>query len=154
MVQTVNTLGDVDRRIVAMLQRDGRVSISEVAAQVGISRAAASRRVRALRERGIVDVVAATDPLQLGFSVRMLGLRVEGGSADAAARLAELPEVTYCVIGAGSYDVLVELVCRDADHLLETLALVSVIEGIRVEAGFEYLRLVKQSYGWGASEDG
>ncbi len=78
------------------------------------------QRVQRLLDSGVMQIVAVTDPLQVGFSRQaMIGLRVSGDMIEVADRLAELPEVDYVVVTAGSFDVLVEVVCEDDDHLLD-----------------------------------
>jgi Lrp/AsnC family transcriptional regulator for asnA, asnC and gidA len=92
-----------------------------------------------------------TDPLQLGFKRQaMIGVRAEGDLRVVAEKLADISEVEYVVICAGSFDLLVELVCEDDDHLLELLnTAIRTIEGVRSTEAFVYLKLAKQSYTWG-----
>ena len=139
----------VDRQLIRLLQRDGRMPYSQLAAEAGISRAAATTRVRSLIQHGVLAVVAATDLMYLGYLVRTILCKVEGGSRRSAARhLATLPEATYCIIGAGASDLQLEIACRDREHLTETLERVAAVEGVRIAETFEFLEMVKQSYGW------
>jgi Lrp/AsnC family transcriptional regulator for asnA, asnC and gidA len=145
-------IDEADRRLVNLLQHDGRMSFSRLAADAGISRAAATRRVRRLIRRGVIAVVVATDLLRLGFLVRTVLCRVEeGGRRLAARRLAALPEVTYCILGAGSADIQLEIACSDTEHLGEVLESIAATPGVRILQSFEFLELVKQSYGWHAA---
>jgi Lrp/AsnC family transcriptional regulator for asnA, asnC and gidA len=139
----------IDRQLIGLLQRDGRMSYSQLAKEAGISRAAATARVRSLIQHGIVAIVAATDLMFLGYLVRTILCNVEGSSRRNAARhLAALPEVTYCIIGAGAADLQLEIACRDREHLTEVLEQIAAVEGVRIAATFEFLEMVKQSYGW------
>ena len=102
-------------------------------------------------ETGVMEIVAVTDPLQLGFRRQaMIGVRAEGDLRVVGDKLAEIPEVEYVVICAGSFDLLVEVVCEDDDHLLELLnTAIRSVGGIRATEAFVYLKLAKQSYSWG-----
>jgi Lrp/AsnC family transcriptional regulator for asnA, asnC and gidA len=144
-------LDRANRVIIEELQRDGRRPYGAIARTVGLSEAAVRQRVQRLRDAGIIDIVAVTDPLQLGFKRQaMVGVRAEGDLRDVADKLAEITEVEYVVICAGSFDLLVELVCEDDDHLLELLnTAIRTVPGVRSTEAFVYLKLAKQSYTWG-----
>jgi Lrp/AsnC family transcriptional regulator for asnA, asnC and gidA len=144
-------LDDANRAIIEALQRDGRQPYGAIALTVGLSEAAVRRRVQRLREAGIMQIVAVTDPLQLGFTRQaMIGLRVEGDVRVVADKLSALPEVDYVVMCAGSFDLLAELVCEDDERLLQVLNdSVRSIPGVRATETFLYLKLAKQTYTWG-----
>lgn len=144
-------LDRVDKAIIQELQLDGRMPYTELSRRVGLSQPATRQRVNRLIDRGSMQVVAVTDPSTLGFDYpAMVGVDVDGDIVEIADRLAQLEEVSYLIITAGRYDILAEVVCSDADHLLRF-----VNEQIRPLAGvssvelFNYLRLVKQTYTWG-----
>ena len=122
-----------------------------IAEEVGLSEAAVRRRVQRLRESGIIQIVAVTDPLQLGFHRQaMVGIRVEGDVRRVAAKLAALDEVDYVVMCAGSFDLLAEVVCEDDDRLLHLLNdSIRSIPGVPATETFLYLKLAKQTYTWG-----
>lgn len=140
-----------NRAIVEALQRDGRQPYGAIAEAVGLSEAAVRRRVQRLRESGIMQIVAVTDPLQLGFTRQaMIGISVEGDVRRVAEKLTALPEVDYVVMCAGSFDILVEIVCEDDERLLHVLNdSVRSIPGVRTTETFLYLKLAKQTYTWG-----
>ncbi|HWF16922.1 MAG TPA: Lrp/AsnC family transcriptional regulator [Acidimicrobiales bacterium] len=140
-----------NRAIIEALQRDGRQPYGAIAEAVGLSEAAVRRRVQRLRESGIMQIVAVTDPLQLGFTRQaMIGISVEGDVRRVAEKLSALPEVDYVVMCAGSFDVLVEIVCEDDERLLHVLNdSVRSIPGVRATETFLYLKLAKQTYTWG-----
>ena len=145
----MRSLDAVDRRLLDLLQRDGRMSYSQLAREAGVSRSAATDRVRTMIHTGVLAIVAATDMMRLGYLVRTVFCRVESGARRLAARrLAQLPEVTYCIVGAGSADIQLEIACRDARHLAAVLEQIAAIEGVAIQETFEFLELVKQSYGW------
>jgi Lrp/AsnC family transcriptional regulator for asnA, asnC and gidA len=144
-------LDDVNNRIIEHLQRDGRMPYAGLAKVVGLSEAAVRQRVQRLLDNGVMQIVAVTDPLSLGFARQvMVGLKVQGDMRSVAAALAKIPEVDYVVICAGAYDLLAELVCIDDDHLLELLNdRIRVIPGVTGTETFVYLKLTKQTYAWG-----
>ncbi len=142
----------LDKRIIEHLQADGRRPFTQIAADLGVSEAAVRGRTNRLIERGILQVVGVTDPLKLGFhQMAMIGIRCEADRLMAvAAKCAEMPEVDYVVITAGSYDLLIETVCEDNEALLVFLAeRLRAIDGVRDTETFVYLRLVKQTYQYG-----
>ena len=144
-------LDDVNKRIIEQLQRDGRMSYAALAKVVGLSEAAVRQRVQRLLDNGVMQIVAVTDPLTLGFARQvMVGLKVEGDMRPVADALSRIPEVDYVVICAGAYDLLAELVCTDDDHLLTLLNdQIRSIAGVTGTETFLYLKLAKQTYAWG-----
>ena len=144
-------LDDVNRAIIEQLQQDGRRSCAAIAKAVGLSEAAVRQRMQRLLDAGVMQVVAVTDPLQLGFTRQaMIGIRADGDLSDLAEKLAALPEVDYVVVTAGSFDLLVEVVCNDDDHLLSLLNnSIRSVPGVRDSETFVYLKLAKQTYTWG-----
>lgn len=144
-------LDDVNKALIEQLQQDGRRSYAAMGKAVGLSEAAVRQRVQRLIDTGVVQVVAVTDPLQLGFARQaMIGVKVTGPLEPVADRIAELDEAEYVVITAGSYDLLVELLCESDDHLLEVISgRIRSIEGVVDTETFMYLGLRKQTYSWG-----
>jgi Lrp/AsnC family transcriptional regulator, regulator for asnA, asnC and gidA len=140
-----------NRAIIEALQRDGRQPYGAIAEEVGLSEAAVRRRVQRLRESGIMQIVAVTDPLQLGFTRQaMIGINVEGDVRTVAEKLSAMQEVDYVVMCAGSFDLLAEIVCEDDERLLQVLNdSVRSIPGVRGTETFLYLKLAKQTYTWG-----
>jgi Lrp/AsnC family transcriptional regulator, regulator for asnA, asnC and gidA len=142
----------LDKRIIEHLQADGRRPFTQIAADLDVSESAVRARTSRLIERGILQVVGVTDPLKLGFhQMAMIGIRCESDKLiEVAERLAEMPEVDYVVITAGTYDLLIETVCEDNEALLAFLAeRLRTIDGVRETETFVYLRLVKQTYQYG-----
>lgn len=151
MVAAVSLPDAQDKAIIAELQRDGRAPYSTIAETVGLSETAVRNRVKRLTDSGVVQIVAVTDPTQLGFARQaMIGIRASGALEPVAEALAALPEVDYVVITAGTYDVLVEVVCESDAHLLELVSQrIRAIEGVRDTDTLLYLKLQQQSYAWG-----
>ena len=144
-------LDDVNKAIITQLQSDGRRSYAAIATAVGLSEAAVRQRVQRLLDAGVMQVVAVTDPMQVGFARQaMIGVNAEGDLRDVADKLSALPEVDYVVITAGSFDILVEVVCEDDEHLLSLLNdSIRSVPGVQNTETFVYLRLAKQTYTWG-----
>ncbi|KQO99553.1 Lrp/AsnC family transcriptional regulator [Leifsonia sp. YIM 134122] len=144
-------LDDVSKAIIEQLQTDGRRSYAEIGKAVGLSEAAVRQRVQKLTDSGVMQVVAVTDPMQLGFYRQaMVGVRASGDTRDLADRLAALPEVDYVVLTAGSFDILVEVVCENDEELISLLnSRIRSLEGVLSTETFVYLKLHKQLYNWG-----
>jgi len=144
-------LDDVNKAIVEELQQDGRRTYGSIAEAVGLSEAAVRQRVQKMRDAGIMQIVAVTDPLQIGFrSQAMVGIRADGDTRLVAERLGQVEDIDYVVLCTGSFDILVELVTEDEDSLLELLnGVIRQIPGVRDTETFMYLKLTKQTYSWG-----
>lgn len=147
----MNKLDEIDKAILRELQADGRLPYSKLAGIVGLSEAATRQRVNRLTERGVMQVVAVTDPTKMGFGYQaMVGVNVQGDPGVVADDIAKIENADYVVITAGRFDLIVELFCRDADHLLEIVGrqLRSIPDVVGTEI-MSYLKLVKQTYDWG-----
>jgi Lrp/AsnC family transcriptional regulator for asnA, asnC and gidA len=143
-------LDEVSKRIIEQLQSDGRRSYAAIGKAVGLSEAAARQRVQRLVEAGVMQIVAVTDPLTLGFRRQtMIGIRCVGDLERVADLLADMAEIDYVVITAGSFDLLAEVVCEDDDQLLEIISRVRTIPSVTTTETFVYLKLRKQTYSWG-----
>lgn len=134
--------------IIEILQKDGRRSYASIGKEVGLSEAAVRQRVQRLIEGGVMQIVAVTDPLQLGFARQaMVGINVVGPLEPVADALAEIDEVSYVVLTAGNFDLLAEVVCESDAHLLEVLSTrVRGIPGVSDTETLVYLELRKQTY--------
>ena len=143
-------IDDISKSIIEQLQIDGRKSYSAIGAVVGLSEAAVRQRVQRLIESGVMQIVAVTDPLTVGFfRMAMLGMKVDGDLQKVADQLSSFPEVDYVVVTAGSFDVMAEVICEDDDHMLELLQRIRNIPTVRSTESFVYLKLRKQLYNWG-----
>jgi len=141
----------LSKLIIEQLQEDGRRSYAEIGRAIGLSEAAVRQRVQRLTESGAMQVVAVTDPMQLGFHRQaMIGLRVSGDTRLVAAELEKISAVDYLVLTAGSFDILAEVVCESDDDLVELLnSRIRSLPGVISSETFVYLGLRKQSYDWG-----
>jgi Lrp/AsnC family transcriptional regulator, regulator for asnA, asnC and gidA len=144
-------LDDVSKAIIEQLQEDGRQSYATIAKRVGLSEAAVRQRVQRLLDQEVMQIVAVTDPLQVGFHRQaMIGIRVDGDLMRVGDALTAMSEVSYVVTTAGSFDLLAEVVCEDDAQLLDLLTRrIRTLPGVQSTETFVYLKLNKQHYNWG-----
>ncbi len=154
MTRSVTPRGpdDTDKALITALQHNGRESYAALAKIVGLSEAAVRQRVQRLLDDGVVQIVGVTDPMVMGFQRwAMIGVVVEGDVRKVSDALVKIDEIDYVVLCAGSFDLLIEVVCEDDDRLLALLNdHVRTIAGVRSTETFVYLKLAKQTYAWGA----
>lgn len=148
---TEQKIDEIDKLVLRELQSDGRLPYSKLATVVGLSEAATRQRVKRLIDRGVMQIVAVTDPTKMGYGYQaMVGVDVRGDPREVAGRISELHNADYIVITAGRYDVIVEVFCRDADEMLDIVGQqIRSINGVVRTEILSYLRLVKQTYDWG-----
>ncbi len=147
----MSALDDTDRAIIELLQADGRMPFTKVAAEVGLTEGAIRQRVQRLTDAGVMQIVAVTDPLSLGVRrVAMIGARVKGDAAATAEALTAMAEVEYLVATTGRYDLMFEVVTDDDGHLMQLLSHLRDRDDIAEVEAFVCLRLFKQTFSWGA----
>lgn len=141
------SLDDLDRALVAALQADGRESFRNIARRLNVAEGTIRNRYERLSDAGVLDVVGVTNPLALGFdAMAMVGVKTSGRPQQVADELSEMEEVSYVVIVAGQFDLLVEVVCTDHAHLLEMTERLRALEGVVTTDTFVYLKLARQSF--------
>ncbi len=143
-----NSIDDIDQRIIEALQQDGRRPFTKIAADLGISEASVRQRVSNLINNQVMQIVAVTNPIKLGFSLAsMIGIRVSGDRLmEAAQEISAFDEVIYLILCTGSFDMLAEVVCRDNDHLLNFLTeKLYKVPGVQQAETYMYLRVCKQN---------
>ena len=143
---------EVSKKIIEQLQEDGRRAYATIGKAVGLSEAAVRPRVQKLVDSGVMQIVAVTDPMQIGFARQaMIAISVSGAIENVADELSKIDEVDYIVITAGSFDLMAEVVVEDDAHLLDLVSSrIRSIPGVLRTETFLYLKLVKQTYNWGA----
>ena len=144
-------LDELSKQIIEKLQQDGRRSYAGIGKAVGLSEAAVRQRVQRMVDAGVMQIVAVTDPMQLGFARQaMIGIRCTGDTTRVAEKLAAIESVDYVVLTAGSFDAIVEVVCEDDGDLLDLLnKKIRAVPGVISTETLVYLKLVKQQYNWG-----
>jgi Lrp/AsnC family transcriptional regulator for asnA, asnC and gidA len=142
-------LDRTSRGIISMLQRDGRCPYTEIARRLGISESAVRARVQALTSSGVLQIVGLTDPGNMGFGVMaLIGVQANQDLQAVAELVSTWPETTYVVISAGSYDLLVEVVCADNAELLLLSERLRAVEGVRTTESFIYISRHKLNYAY------
>lgn len=150
----VQPLDDLDVKLVRALRASPRASLPELAAVAGCSKATARRRVQRLLEDEVVKVVAAADPVRLGYGVRAsIGLNVQPGMIDrAAAALSESPDTHHVLITTGSYDLLFTTFFRTHDELSAFIRdTLGTIPGVLSHETMVLMKVAKDNLGadWG-----
>lgn len=143
-------MDSIDLAILKQLQHDGRKPNTEIAKALNISEGTVRNRLAKLLEDGVVQVVGLVDPLQLGYDApAMIGVSVEGADLESvAAAIAAHPEVSYLVLVSGEYDLIVEVMCRDREHLAEFLnQRLRKTSGVQRTRTFMILGTYKMAYG-------
>jgi Lrp/AsnC family transcriptional regulator for asnA, asnC and gidA len=142
---------DADKAIISELQVDGRMAYAKLAPLVGLSEAATRQRVNRLVERGVMEIVAVTDPAMLGLRHQsMVGINVDAHVRRIADELAKIDAIDYLVVTAGRYDIVAEVFSADAEEFLSVVNdQIRPILGVRNLEIITYLDLVKQTYNWG-----
>ena len=148
-------LDEVDRGIIGALQADGRRPYSRIAAELGVSESVVRYRAQRLEQAGVLQVVGIADPMRIGFDrMALIGVKVRPGTVDAVcAAITAFPETSYVVAIAGSFDVMVEVVCRDTAHFTELLTQrLHHVDGVVSAESFLVLEIHKMAYGWGVGQ--
>ncbi len=151
-VRTAVALSELDSAIIRILQADGRRSAAQIARETGATDRVVRRRLAELRADGIIQITTVADPVVLGYrSLALLAVRTDRSRApsEVAAEIARLEACDYAVVLTGRFDVLVEIVCRDASDLLRTIeAQVLRVPGVGSVETFPYLELHYQEPMW------
>ena len=145
-------MDDLDRNIIAVLQEDGTLSSREVARRIASSEPTVRRRVRRLKDAGLIRIVAVASPFHLGYRVMaILGIRLDRQHArEVGEALAAMPEVRFAGETLGTFDIVAEVWLDDVHALLDFIpARLSGLAGIRHVEPIQIVRLLKYSYDWG-----
>src|SRR5712691_2315598 len=143
-----NRIDEIDQHIIEALQQDGRRPFTKIAADLGISEASGRQHVANLINTQVMQIVAVTNPIKLGFSLAsMIGIRVSCDRLlEVAQEVSEFDEVIYLIVCTGRFDLLAEVVCRDNDHLLKFLTeKLYKVQGVQQAETYMYLRVCKQN---------
>jgi len=125
------------------------MSFAQIAKRLGVSAGMVRQRYMQMVADEALQVVPVTNVTLLGYNMlAMIGVEVDGDRMlDIAREIASFEEVLYLVICTGTYDMLVEVRCRDTEHLLKFLTeSLRSVKGVRSTETFTYLQIVKESY--------
>jgi Lrp/AsnC family transcriptional regulator for asnA, asnC and gidA len=151
-VAPARRVDELDRGIIEALQENGRESFRRIASRLGVSEATVRARYARLTSEGILQVVAVTNPLGLGFDQALVGVKTSGPPETVADEIALWPEADYVVVTAGQFDLVVEVVAADRRELLDLTNKMRAIPGVVTTETFFYLEMWKQLYDWGTRE--
>ncbi|PWG64201.1 Lrp/AsnC family transcriptional regulator [Bifidobacterium callitrichidarum] len=148
---TAQSMDETNKKIVTLLQEDGRRSYVSIGKQIGLSEAAVRLRVQKMLDDGIMQIVAVTNPMDMGFKRQaMVGITVNGDIEYVARELKEIHQIDYVIITAGRFDILAEIFAEDDESMLELVNRhIRKIDGIDRTELFTYMRLESQRYDWG-----
>lgn len=149
-------LDAIDLQIVKKLQEDGRRSYAGIASELDLSPSTIQQRANRLIDHGFLIIKGMVHPDNLESVVTaMVAIKSEGGKLEkVASELSKLSEVRWVVICAGQYDILLEVVCLDNEHLLGMISeRISMIDGVRDTITFPYLKVAKRTYEWRIKEE-
>jgi len=143
----------LDRRIITMLQADGRCSNREIARNLGVPEATVRYRVRRLTEGGLLRITALIEPERLGYDLTaVVSVQAQAPLIKAISEtLARFPEVMYLVVTTGVHDIVFTATFRNHDHMYEFISeRLAPIEGVaRIETAIG-LRVLKREFEWAA----
>jgi len=151
----MDTIDKTDRAIVGQLQYDGRMSFTDIAAELNISEGAVRRRVKRLINDGMLQIVGIAEPQLLGWNAAgMIGVNVQAGQIEAVAhQIAQFPEVSYLFMASGGFDLFAEVYCKDMDHFVSFLnKKLQKVPGVQRTETYMILKMFKLSYRWGEAE--
>ena len=143
-------MDELDRKIIALLQMDGRASNAKIAREVGVSEGTVRRRLRRLIQDDVVNVVAVLNLEKLGYATTaLIGLQTGPGKSDSVAdSIAGLQESHYVAVTTGAYDVFVWAGLESAESLGNFLRTkIGIIEGVQRTETFVNLSIKKRTYG-------
>ncbi|GAB4537627.1 MAG: Lrp/AsnC family transcriptional regulator [Anaerolineae bacterium] len=151
----MQSLDRIDRAIISRLQYDGRMPLTDIAADLGISEGAVRRRFKRLVESGVLQIVGIAEPQFLGWNAAgMIGVTVQAGQIETVAhQIAQFPEVSYLFMASGGFDLFAEVYCKDMDHFVTFLnEKLQKVPGVQRTETFMILKMFKLSYRWGEAE--
>lgn len=133
MEKTYSTLDDLDFAILLCLQKDGRMSFTEIAEQLNVSVGTARTRLNRLIDEGVISIVGRVDPEKVGFGAYAhIAVYVRPATLiePVAQEIVKKPEVSFLASTSGEYDLEVDVMCRSNTHLVQFVNEISRIEGV------------------------
>jgi Lrp/AsnC family transcriptional regulator for asnA, asnC and gidA len=143
-------MDDLDLAILASLQTDGRRPFTDIAQELGVSEGTVRNRVSKLIDQQILHIVGLVDPGALGFNTpAVIGVSIsEGDIEQIAAEIAAYNEVSYLIMVSGEFDLIVEVLCKNREHLANFLNYeLRKVPGVERTQTFMSLRTFKMAYG-------
>ena len=144
-------MDELDYLILNALQEDGRTPFTQIAKKAGVAESTIRSRYANLVDQGIVQTIAVIDPFAVGYNApALIGVNVEPGKIYAVAEALEnLTEVSYLVLTLGGYDLVLEVFCRDREHLTKFITnQIQDIPGVRSTETLVIGQIFKLSFFW------
>jgi Lrp/AsnC family transcriptional regulator for asnA, asnC and gidA len=148
---SLEDLGELDQKIITFLQRNGRESFAKIGEEIGVPASTVRDRTKRLVEADLLRIVGVLNPIKGGNRVMAnIGIKLSAGNHRAiAGEIAKYDEVTFLVICAGSFDLMVEVICRDNKHLLDFTSTLQGVSGVLSTETFIYYTIVKEIFDLG-----
>ena len=140
----------LDQEIINFLRQDGRTPFTRIAEELGVTEGTVRNRVAKLQEDRTIQIIGMTDPHRMGYEApAMICVNIQPPYLEeVAAAIARLPEVSYLVLVSGEFDLLVEVQCRDREHLVAFLhEHLQTITGVQRTQTFMILHTYKMARG-------
>ncbi len=140
-------LDDLDIAILRYLELDGRKSYSEIAEELGVAVSTVSARVSKLIDRNILTILAMLDPFKLGLeATALIGVSIQPEFFESASvEIINYPEVNFASMTSGEYNLTLDVICRDAKHLMELITqrlyMVIGVQDIKVTYHLQRLKM-------------
>lgn len=143
-------MDQIDLAIISFLQSDGRIPYTEIARALEISEGTVRNRVGKLLDDRVLQIVGMVDPYRLGYDApAIISISVQPQLLENVAdTIAKFPEVSYLIMVSGEFDLLVEVLCRNREHLASFLnEKILCVPGINHLQTSMILRTYKLAYG-------
>ncbi len=140
------TLDSLDFEILSFLQKDGRMSFTVIAEKLKVSIGTVRTRFNKMIEEGTVNIIGRVNPDKVGFRCYAhiaIFVRPATFKEKVAQNIAELPEVSFLAMTSGDYDLEVDVMCRDNNHLVDFVNEISKIEGVNQTKTTIYFKVYK-----------
>jgi len=145
-------MDELDLLILDTLREDGRAPFTQIAKKCGVAESTIRSRYASLVERGIAQTITVIDPFEVGYdSPALIGISTEPGAIDSVVQTLQqqIPEMSYLVSTLGRYDLMVEVFCRDREHLTDLITKkIHAIQGIRTTETLVIGKIFKLSFFW------
>ncbi|AKD55522.1 Lrp/AsnC family transcriptional regulator [Spirosoma radiotolerans] len=146
MEKNQSTLDDLDFAILSCLQKDGRMSFTEIAERLTVSVGTARTRFNRLLEEGIISIVGRVDPDKVGFRAYAhiaVYVRPATLKEQVAQEISAKPEVSFLASTSGDYDLEVDVMCPSNNHLVDFVNQISTIDGVYQTKTTLYFKVYK-----------
>lgn len=144
----IEDLDEIDRKIITYLQKNGRESFTKIADEIGVPASTVRDRTNRLVEEGMLRIIGVLNPLKSRQRVMAsISIKLNNGEhRPVAQEIAKLDEVTYLIICAGRFDLLVEVICANNTHLLDIITTLQDMPQVQYLETAMYCSVVKEVF--------